>query len=357
MALSFVYVALRRLFGVAFGQLFRSEKAKDVEIAVLRHQVAILRRQVKRPAYRPSDRAVVALLSTLLPRQLWHSLAVSPDTVLRWHRDLVRGKWTQPRHPGRPPLPDGLVELIRRLARENPRWGYQRIKGEIKKLGITVSASSVRNVLRRGGLGPAPRRSGLRWRQFLRAQASTMLATDFFTVETIRLRTLYFLFFIEIGTRRVRLVGVTGHPNASWVTQRAREVSMELAEDARHVRFLIRDRDSKFTGTFDAVFEADGVDVIHTPIRAPNANAFAERWVRSARADCLDWLLITNRWHLERVLSEYVDHYNAERPHRGLGLQTPIPRTVTCGTTTPRQEIRRRDRLGGLVHEYYRDAA
>ena len=246
MALSFLYIAVWRLLGAAFGR-FRSENAKDIEIAVLRHQLAILRRQVKRPAFRPSDRAVLALLSRLLPRRFWGSFLVTPDTVLRWHRDLVRRKWTQQRSCGRPPLAEDVVELIVRLARENPRWGYPRIQGEVRKLGITVSASSVRNVLRRAGLHPAPRRSGPTWSQFLRAQASTMLATDFFTVESIRLRTLYVLFFIEIGTRKVRLVGVTEHPNGQWVTQRAREVSAGLAEDGYMAKFLIRDRDTKFT--------------------------------------------------------------------------------------------------------------
>jgi putative transposase len=218
MALSFLYVALRGLVGAACGRC-RSENAKDIEIAVLRHQVAILRRQVKRPAFGPSDRAVVALLSRLLPRRSWALFLVTPDTVLRWHRDLVRRKWTHERRCGRPPLAEDIVALIVRLAEENPRWGYQRIQGEMKKLGIAVSASSVRNVLRRAGLHPAPRRSGPTWRQFLRSQATTMLATDFFTVETIRLRTLYVLFFIEIGTRKVPLVGVADHPNGSWIAQ------------------------------------------------------------------------------------------------------------------------------------------
>jgi transposase InsO family protein len=245
------------------------------------------------------------------------------------------------------------------LPGENPRWGYQRIRGELQKLGIAVSASSVRNVLRRAGLRPAPRRSGPSWGQFLRAQASTMLATDFFTVETIRFRTIYVLFIVEIGTRRVHLLGVTEHPNGPWVTQRAREASTALAADGYEPGFLIRDRDTKFTAAFDAVFEADGVRIVQTPIQAPNANAFAERWVRSAREDCLDWLLITGPRHLERVLAEYIDHYNSERPHRGLDLDTPVPidRTVRPEETEQPRTIRRRDRLGGLVHEYYADAA
>jgi transposase InsO family protein len=358
MALSFLYVALRGLVGAACGRC-RSENAKDIEIAVLRHQVAILRRQVKRPAFRPSDRAVLALLSRLLPRRSWALFLVTPDTVLRWHRDLVRRKWTHERRCGRPPLAEDIVAVIVRLAGENPRWGYQRIQGEMKKLGIAVSASSVRNVLRRAGLHPAPRRSGPTWRQFLRSQATTMLATDFFTVETIRLRTLYVLFFIEIGTRKVRLVGVADHPNGSWIAQRAREASVGLAEDGYKAKFLIRHRDTEFTAAFDAVFEADGVTILRTPVQAPNASAFAERWVRTAREDCLDWLLITGPRHLERVLTEYIHHYNFERPHRGLLLETPVPidRAPSPDETDRPRTIRRRDHLGGLVHEYYADAA
>jgi transposase InsO family protein len=284
---------------------------------------------------------------------------VTPETVLRWHRDLVRRKWTQQRPCGRPPLTRDVVALVVRLARENPRWGYPRIAGELRKLGIRVSASSVRNVLRRADLHPAPRRSGPTWRQFLRAQASTTLATDFFTAESVRLRTLYVLFFIEIGTRTVRLVGVTEHPNGAWVAPRAREVSTRLAEDGFLAKFLIRDRDTKFTTAFDGVFEADDVTIIQTPVQAPNANAFAERWVRTVREDCLDWLLITGPRHLERVLTDYISHYNRERPHRGLGLAAPVrsDRAPDPDDADRPKTIRRRDCVGGLVHEYYAAAA
>ncbi len=211
------------------------------------------------------------------------------------------------------------MALILRLARENPRWGYRRIQGELKKLGVSVSATTIRTVLLGSGLGPAPRRASGNWRAFLRSQASGIVATDFFTVETVRLTTLYVLFIIELGTRRVRLVGVTDHPNGSWVVQRARELSMkrerETAEGTTVPRFLIRDRDSKFTRAFDDVFAADGIQTIKTPIQAPNANAFAERWVRTVREECLDWMLIWGRRHLERVLGEYVRHYRGrDRP-------------------------------------------
>ena len=251
------------------------------------------------------------------------------------------------------------MALILRLARENLRWGYRRIQGELKKLGVLVSATTIRTVLLRNGLRPAPRRTSATWRAFLRAQAWSIMATDFFTVETVWLTTLYVLFAIELGTRQVRLVGVTRHPNGPWVVQRARELSMDRPEGTMTPGFLIRDRDSKFTRTFDDVFAADGIRVITTPVQAPNANAFAERWVRTVREECLDWVLIWGRRHLERVLAEYVRHYNDERPHRGLALRPPriVDSEPGCGAVRLATTVRRRDRLGGLIHEYYQAAA
>jgi putative transposase len=359
MALSFLYLMARWLVGMLLGRL-RSEHAKDVEIAVLRHQLEVLRRQVKRPELRPADRAFLAVLSRALPRRRWSIFLVTPDTILRWHRRLVARKWAQPcRRGGRPPLDDHLVALILRLARENPRWGYRRIQGELKKLGIRVAATTIRAVLLGNGLGPAPRRASVTWRAFLRAQASGIIATDFFTVETVRLKTLYVLFFIELHTRQVRLAGVTRRPNGPWVVQRARGLSMERPEGMTTPRFLIRDRDSKFTRVFDDVFASDGTRVIMTPVQAPNANAFAERWVRAVRQECLDWVLIWGRRHLERVLDEYVRHYNDERPHRSLALRPPrgIDIGVVPGGVPAAVSVGRRDRLGGLVHEYYQVAA
>jgi transposase len=278
MALSFLYLMARRLVDLLLGRL-RSEHAKDVEIAVLRHQLNVLRRQVKRPEFRPADRALLAALSRALPRSHWSIFLVTPGTILRWHRRLVTRKWTQPSpRGGRPPLAEHLVTPILRLAREKPRWGYRRIQGELKKLDVRVSATTIRTVLLGSGLRPAPRRASVTWRGSLRAQASGILATDFFTVETVRLTTLYVLFFIELGTRQVRLAGVTRHPNGPWMVQRAREFLMERPEDTTTPRFLIRDRDSKFTRAFDDVFASDGAQIITTPVQAPNANAFAERW-------------------------------------------------------------------------------
>jgi len=361
MALSFLYLMARWLVGMLLGRL-RSEHAKDVELAVLRHQLKVLRRQIERPEFQPADRALLAALSRALPRQRWSIFLVTPDTILRWHRRLVTRKWTQPDHRcGRPPLADHVVTLILRLAGENPRWGYQRIQGELKKLGIRVSATTIRTVLLGNGLRPAPRRASVTWRAFLRAQAAGIIATDFFTVETVCLKTLYVLFFIELHTRQVRVAGVTDHPNGAWVVQRARErsIEMESLEGAIAPRFLVRDRDSKFTRAFDDVFVCDGIQVIQTPIQAPNANAFAERWVRTVRQECLDWMLIWSRRQLEHVLEEYVRHYNDERPHRSLALRPPrgIDLGVAPGGVGAAVSVGRRDRLGGLVHEYYQVVA
>ncbi len=327
---------------------------KDVEIAVLRHQLAVLHRQVARPRYAPTDRLVLATLARLLPRERWSAFLVTPATLLRWHRELVRRRWTYAREPRvQRGLDPALVELILRLARENPRRGYLRIRGECAKLGIKVSGTSVRNILRRNGLGPAPRRGGPSWAEFLRSQAAGVLACDFFTVETVALTRMYVLFFIELERRLVWLGGVTAHPTGEWVTQQARNLAMELGERTLQVKLLVRDRDAKFVASFDAAFAADGVRVVKTPVRAPRANAYAERWVRSVRAECLDWVLIWDRRHLERVLATYVDHYNRARPHRGLGLEVPAVTDEVSLRTGP---IERVDVLGGLIHEYRRAA-
>ncbi len=296
----------------------------------------------------------VAALARVVPRRQRHGLFVTPQTLLRWHRELVRRKWAQPRRsPGRPSVDRQVRQLVLRFARENPRWGYPRIAGELLKLGLRVSPSTVRRLLLAAGLEPAPRRAGPSWRDFLRQQAASMLACDFFTVETISLRRFYVLFFIELGSRRVHLAGCTTNPSGDWVTQQARNLSFTGVFEG--MRFLIHDRDSKFTAAFDEVFRSEGIKVIHTPIRAPQANAYAERFVRTIRAECLDWLLILGRRHLERLLRVYTEHYNRERPHRGLALLPPEP--ATAARLAAADEIKRRDRLGGLIHEYHRAAA
>jgi len=257
------------------------------------------------------------------------------------------------RSPGRPAVDDRIRPLVLRFARENQGWGYRRIAGELLKLGLRVSPSTVRRILLANGLAPAPRRSGPSWRQFLRQQTASILACDFFTVETISLRRFYVLFFIELGSRRVHLAGCTSNPSGAWVTQQARNLGFTGLFE--RIRFLIHDRDSKFAAAFDEVFRSEGIRVIHTPIRAPQANAYAERFVRTVRAECLDWVLIIGRRHLETVLRIYTAHYNRERPHRGLALLPPDP--TKADRPPSGGEIKRRDRLGGLIHEYHRAAA
>jgi transposase InsO family protein len=293
------------------------------------------------------------LFSRVLPRERRRSLLVQPATLLRWHRGLVRRRWTYERLPGRPRLPAQVRQVVLKLAAENPHWGYKRIHGELVGLGFDVSASSVWNILRAAGVDPAPRRAGASWREFLRQQASVIIECDFFTVETLLLRRLYVLFFLELGCRRVYLGGVTAQPTGRWVEQQARNLLMTLDEQEQRPRFLIRDRDSKFTRGFDEILRADGIRVIRTPFAAPTAKAHAERWVGSVRRECLDRLLIVSRKHLERVLRGYAQHYNTHRPHRALEQRPPLakpPPPPPSGTDLVR--LRRRDRLGGLLHEY-----
>ena len=251
-------------------------------------------------------------------------------------------------------MSDELVDLIVRLGRENRRWGCVRIQGELRKLGIRVSASSVRRILRQHGLGPAPR-SGPTWREFLATQAKSMPATDFFTVGTVSLKQLYVLFVIELSTRQVHLLGVTDHPTGAFVTQVARNLVGDLADRGRSVKFLIWDRDAKFCASFDEVFRSEGIRVIKTPVRSPRANAYAERWVRTVRTECLDWLLVVGQGHLERVLRRYVRHYNEQRPHLGIDLDVPVSDSPTIAP--PSLNIHRHDVLGGLIHEYQPVAA
>ncbi len=356
--LSLLYVAFGRIFELVV-LLGRSRERKELEILVLRHELRVLRRQRGRARYRAQDRAVLAALSRSLPWACWsRTFGVRPATLLGWHRRMVKRRWTfDSGRPGRPALDRDLVALVVRLARENPRWGHRRIVGELAKLGISVSETSVRNVLKAHGIAPAPRRSGPSLRAFIRQQARSMIACDFFTVETVSLRRIYVLFFIELGTRRVHLAGCTSNPDGAWVTQQARNLVMALDDRDRPLGSLLHDRDTKFTAAFDEVFRAQSVRVIKTPIRAPNANAHAERWVRTVRQECLDWLLIFGERQLMRTLHTYIDHYNRQRPHRALGLAAPDPpgELIALPDITPAR-VRRRDRLGGLLHEYARAA-
>jgi putative transposase len=338
--------------------LAHGDAAKELEILVLRHQLTVLRRQTPRPKLEPTDRALLAAISRLLPRARWSCFIVTPQTLLRWHRRMIAGAWTYPHHGhGRPPLDEHVQQLIVRLATENPRWGSQRIQGELLHLGVRVSATAIRTTLRRHGLGPAPRRTTTTWRVFLHQQAAGIVACDFFTVDTIWLRRLYVLFFIELDTRQVHLAGATTNPDGAWVTQQARNLLLALEERGRRLRFLLRDRDAKFSRAFDDVFGSEGAEVLLTPVQAPNANAYAERWIRTVRAECLDWLLVVGRRHLDEVLRVYVAHYNQHRPHRALGLEPPDPAAgFRIIAEDHRARLQRHDLLGGLLHEYRRAA-
>jgi len=345
---SILYLVLRGLLRLAGPE--RESRDREVEILALRHQLKVLSRKTGRPRLRRLDRVLLAAAARVLPRERWSSFLVGPSTLLRWHRQLVRRKWTyRAKRVGRRPMPPQVRQLILQLARENPRWGCVRIQGELRGLGIRVGATTIRSLLRRNGFGPAPRRDGPSWSEFLRAQADGVLACDFFSVETVFLRTLYVLFFIEVGTRRVHLTISTRNPDASFVTQQARNLFSEETLSTG-VRFLIRDRDSKFTRAFDAVFESEGARVIPTPLRAPKANAFAERWVRTVRDELLDSTLVLGRRHLDRLLARYACHYNSHRPHRGIALCPP----ELCGADPPPPSggpIARREVLAG-INEY-----
>jgi putative transposase len=356
--LSFVYWSLRRLLELVVLR-FRSEREKEIEILLLRHQLRVLERQVVRPQPTPADRALLAAFGRVLSRGAWkRSLFVTPATLLRWHRELVARRWTYPpRRPGRPPTAAELRELVLQFAREKPGWGYRRIQGELVGLGIKLAASTVWSILKGAGIEPAPRRLEQSWSAFLRAQAASILECDFLTVDTLFLKRFYVLFFIELGTRRVHLAGITTNPDGRWVTQQARNLLMQLDDADVRPRFLIRDRDSKFTCEFDEVFRSEGIRVIKAPVRAPTARAHAERWVGSARRECLDRILILGRRHLQHVLAAYIAHYNEHRPHRALAQRPPLHQPASVeekvwADVIELDHVRRRDLLGGLIHEY-----
>jgi putative transposase len=327
----------------------RSENAKEIEILVLRHQLAVLQRRTPRARINRIDRAVIAALGRLLRAPCRRGLLVTA-TILRWHRQLVCQRWpARPVRAGRPAIPAGVRTLIVRLATENPTWGYRRIHGELVGLGYRIGASTVWKILRAAGIDPASRRAGPTWAQFLRAQAHGILACDLFHLDPIALHRLYVVFVIEHATRRVHILGATSHPTGAWLTQQARNLLMNLDDVNRGFRFLIRDRDAKFTAAFDAVFTAVDTKIIKTPMRAPRANAIAERFVGTIRRELLDRILIddtpppccassnaiTTIIGRTAPWSRLLPH--AHSPHRA---------------ATELHKIQRRDRLGGLIHEY-----
>jgi putative transposase len=325
--------------------------------------IAILQRQVPKPRLTPPDRTFLAALLHRLPRPKLRQLhlIISPETVLRWHRDLLRrhhARVSRPKRPGRPPTIRSTQTLVLRIARENPSWGYRRIHGELATLAIKIAPSTVWEILRTHGIDPAPRRDQQTWATFLRNQAHAILAADFFETRTPTGTRLFVLAVIEHTTRRARILGATAHPTAEWTTQQARNLIMDIQDTGTTaMRYLIRDRDSKYTTTFDTILADSGITTVKTGIRAPRMNAIMERWIRTCRSELLNRTLIHT--HLLHALREYEDFYNQHRPHRALYAAAPrraLPKPITEPDALEHLDIRRHDRLGGILHHYHHAA-
>src|ERR1035437_9414469 len=356
MCLRFVFLLITR--GAGWLRLSRRENTwKTAEILILRHQLAILqRRQPRRPKLNWADRALLAALLSVIPKARRHRLRllVTPDTILRWHRDIIRRRWTaRSAHgrSGRPATRRNIQALIRRLARENPAWGYRRIHGELAGLGVKVAASTVWAILKASGINPAQGRTGPTWPQFLRSQAEAILACDFFTAGLLNGTQAYVLTVIEHATRRIRILGVTLHPTGEWTAQQARNLLMDLDDQTHRVKFMIRDRGSNFTAAFDAVLTDAGIRPVLCNVRTPRMNAITERWIGGCRRELLDRTLIWNQNHLRQILRQYVTHHNQHRPHRSLDAAAPL-KSLPQPVVLEQYRVRRRTRVSGTIHEY-----
>ena len=356
MCLRFVFLLITRT--ASWLRLSQREEAwKTAEILILRHQLAVLqRRQSRRPDLDWADRALLATLLAVIPKVRRHGLRllVTPDTIVRWHRDIVRRRWaarSMRGKTGRPAVRRNIRALVLRLARENPHWGYRRIHGELAGLGVKVAASTVWEILKNAGIDPAPRRTRPGWPQFLRSQAEAILACDFFTADLLDGTQAYVLAVIEHASRRIRILGVTLHPTGEWTAQQARNLMMDLGEQAHRVKFMIRDRGSNYTAAFDAVLADAGIRTVLCNIRTPRMNAIAERWIGGCRRELLDRTLIWNQAHLRRILRQYETHHNQHRPHRSLDSAAPL-KLLPEPVQLEQHHVRRHPRVGGMVNEY-----
>ncbi|MFI9274158.1 integrase core domain-containing protein [Kitasatospora sp. NPDC052896] len=361
MLLRLAYLTVTNAFAV-LRLLSMSDRDKDVEILVLRHQLTVLERQLgaDRVRFAPEDRALLATLLAPLTREVLRRLGllVQPDTVLRWHRDLMKqrhARTCRPKRPGRPPTVRSIRVLVLRLVRENPSWGYRRVHGELATLGIKIAASTIWEILKAEGIDPTPNRSATTWADFLRSQADALLACDFIETVTLTGQRQFILAVIEHATRRVRVLGATAHPTAHWVGQVARNLVMDLEDTGATVNYLIRDWDTKFPTLFDQILGDAGIQVVLSGIRMPRMNSIMERWVQTCRHELLDRTLIWNERHLRHVLREFERHHNAHRPHQAMNQAAPL-RAVSEPITDPgriaRLDIRRHDRLSGVIHEH-----
>ncbi|MBP2329349.1 transposase InsO family protein [Kibdelosporangium banguiense] len=357
MIVSLLYQLTRQLLSVP-AVLLRRDTAKDAELLVLRHENAVLRRQITgQVRYEPADRFWFAALSSILPRRRWHDLVpVQPATILAWHRRLIARKWdysTRRRTRGRPPTHLAIKKLALRLAHENPRWGHRRIQGELIGLGHRIAASTVWEILNSAGIDPAPRRAGPTWKQFLASQAHGVIAADFFHIDTALGKRLYALVFLEHGTRRLHIAGVTEHPTQDWTTQQARNLTTDISARLSALRFLLRDHDTKYSAAFDAVLRAEDMDILTSAPQAPKMNAHCERIIRTLRSEVCDHVLILNEAHARKVLAEYQRHYNRHRPHQAREQRPPErhQQPDQADEANARALLRTRV-LNGLINEY-----